>query len=153
MEKNGWRAILALILAATGSLACDDILGLEDRLEITFEVSPPQVAPGSPFIAMLRMTNTSKKPVQLPSGYGCIAFMHVEGAPWGDPVDGTGYACTAASRTFRLAVGETLSQDWELAAQGSSGELLAPGEYELVLDWNVRGLPGRAATFNVVPLN
>ena len=91
--------------------------------------------------------------MQLHSGYGCIAFMHVEGAPWGDPVDGTGYACTAASRTFRLAVGETLSQDRELAAQGSSGELLAPGEYELVLDWNVRGLPGRAATFNVVPLN
>lgn len=139
-----------ILLGAALLIACDDPLGLEDRLEISFTLEPPQVEAGGTFEAHLRITNISRKPVELQGGCLSLAGVVVEGAPPGDPVRGTGDGCFDQGSVFPIEVGETLSRDWEMVAMTSSGALLSPGSYDLVLVWQVHGLTEQRVIFQVV---
>ena len=142
------RRVWAL-LALGGILACSDSVGVKDGTEVSFSVSPGEVGPGAPFGATLAIKNVSGAPLKLVSGMGCISYLAVDEAPWDAPVKGTSFACLAVITEFLFRAGETLSWSWDLAAETSSGQALAPGDYHLEAVLNVSGLDHPRATFRV----
>jgi len=137
------------LLALGGLLACSDSVGVKEVTDVSFSVAPEEVRPGTSFGATLTIRNVSNWPLKLVSGMGCISFLAVDGAPLGDPVKGTDFGCLAVVTKFRFQPGETRSWNWELAAETSSGQPLAPGDYHLEAGLNVSGLEHPRATFSV----
>lgn len=144
MRSRAWILLLGGLL-----LACSDSVGIEEVTEVSFSVSAEEVEPGALFGATLAIKNLSLAPIKLESGMGCISYLAVDEAPYGDPVTGTGFSCLAVSSTYRLRPGETLSWSWDLAAELESGQALEPGEYHLNAVLNVIGLHHPSVTFSV----
>lgn len=137
-------------LAVTFLLACSNPVGVRNGTRITLAISPDTVASGGQLMAVLEIENTSGHEITLVSGASCISYLEVLEAPWGDPVEGTGFYCMDVITDYPFRAGETRTWEWELEARTSSGIPLDPGDYHLLANLAVPELQKPVAVFTVL---
>ncbi len=130
--------------------ACSNPVGVRNGTRITLTVSPGSVTPSARFTAVLKIENVSGHEITLVSGASCISYLEVLEAPWGDPVEGTGFGCFDVITEFPFQAGETRTWEWDLEARTSSGVPLDPGDYHLLANLAVPELQKPVAVFTVL---
>jgi len=137
-------------LALTFLLACSNPADVRNGTRITLTVSPGSVPPSGELTAVLKIENVSGREITLVSGASCISYLRVLEAPWGDPVEGTGFYCMDVITDYLFRAGEARTWEWELEARTSSGVPLDPGDYHLLADLAVPELQKPVAVFTVL---
>jgi hypothetical protein len=113
--------------------------GLPSGLDVRFTVEPGEVQQHESFNARLEVTNTTPDTIRVVTAHGCLVVPHVllDGRPV--PLQGSGWACTAAITTHTFAPGEVRTRDWEMRASLYAQE---PGD--------VDGAPAPRGTYRIV---
>lgn len=119
-----YRSLIVLILAATLSGCAHDVAGprsglegLPAGLDVELTVTPNVVDQHEPFVATLRVTNTTSQEIRIVTSHGCLVLPHVLLDDKRVPFKGSAWGCTAAITTHTFAPGETKTREWAMRAE------------------------------------
>lgn len=146
------RKLLPLVAGLTLSACPMDLAsplsssesGIPDGLEASITVEPGEVRQHQPFVATLRVANTTDRTIRVVTAHGCLVIPNVVLDGRRVPFEGSAWGCFAAVTTHTFAPGETRVQTWDMRAElypehpGDVGGAPAPkGLYHVQAEFDV----------------
>jgi len=136
------RAGLSVLLASF-LVGCEGEPLAVGSLTLRLDVGPREVAPDDSFTVHLVVRNTGASDTTVTSGCSVPTFFALEGAA-GTVHPAPGYGCLTVITNYKIRARDSLTFTRRFVARniGQNGyPALPPGEYAVVTEWQIGGLP------------